>query len=56
MFAILNNALGLAVLVATVMLTEWSWWVSIPLGLVLMTVVTVGLGIVKSKLVAPKSA
>jgi len=55
MFSIINNLIGLAVLIATVMLTSWSWWISIPVGLVLMTVVTVVLGIAKNKLAGPKT-
>lgn len=56
MFSIVNNLIGLAVLAAVILLSGWSWWVSIPVGLILMTVVTVVLGIAKNKLATPKSA
>lgn len=55
MFGIVNNLIGLAVLVLFVMAVDWSWWISIPVGLVLMTVTTIVLGIVKNK-IAPRSA
>lgn len=56
MFGLINNAIGIAVLILTVMFSGWSWWISIPVGLVLMGAVSFALGFLKNKLAAPKSA
>lgn len=56
MFSIVNNLIGVALLVCTVMFSGWSWWISIPVGLILMTVVPLVLGILKNKITAPKTA
>jgi len=56
MFSIINNLIGVALLIVTVMFSGWSWWISIPVGLVLMTIVPLVLGILKNKFTAPKTA
>ena len=55
MFSIINNLIGLAVLVGIVMLSGWSWWVSIPLGLIATTVVTIVLALIKNKVLSTKA-
>jgi len=55
MFSIINNLIGLAVLVGIVMFSGWSWWVSIPLGLIAMTVVTIVLALIKNKVLSTKA-